>query len=278
MMISAQPAATAYIPSRNKFLNHSALLADDTPGLGKRMLIRVMNEPMPAASRTLSPEKKDRIKSMLRPGDILLETNNFYPGWQIAERVAFGSSWTHSAMYVGDGHVIDSGTKDYVAELDVDDFLSAFHIAVLRPRYQSAADADGAVKYCRQMLGRPYDYDFDQSNDNELYCAELIYNALQHQTTKMDIPMLKLRGKDVVAPNAFLQSPQIDLLWTSNSRFWRNMLTHWPVLMAGVSGAVVGSHVGGGLGALVGGVAATCGFVAIGNHVDPRIRHAQGWD
>src|SRR5438128_2023355 len=65
-------------------------------------LMPILDIRIPSLSRPLTPAQRETIKSLLQPGDLLLNTDNSYPGWQIAEKIAFNSSWTHIGLYIGD--------------------------------------------------------------------------------------------------------------------------------------------------------------------------------
>ena len=67
------------------------------------------------SSQFLDAQDKITIKSLLKQGDILLETNNVYPLSQVItkENPTEGSNWIHSAIYVGDDKVVDAGKKKH---------------------------------------------------------------------------------------------------------------------------------------------------------------------
>lgn len=209
------------------------------------LLVKAMDVPFPPGVSKLSGEDRDTIKSLLKPGDVLLETDNAYPGWQIAEKYAFGSNWTHAGLYVGNGTVIDSGTIYKVSEVPIDKFLDTYHIGVFRPHYQSREDVKSAIDYVHAQLGKPYDDDFgDLPEDGKYYCAKLVYYALLHMPHPIAAPLVHFLGKEIVSPDSFSKTPEIDKIWSSNPSFVKNMACHWPTALGATLGGAAGSPFG----------------------------------
>src|ERR1035437_3307341 len=103
-----------------------------------KILLRLMDVRMAVRDEDiLSEEQREEVKSLLKKGDILLESNNAYLSPQIVANLLFGTNWIHSAIYVGDGKVIDSGREPSVAINDLDQFLLTTDLAVYRSKYGS---------------------------------------------------------------------------------------------------------------------------------------------
>src|SRR5207244_2250593 len=114
------------------------------------------------------------------------------------------------------GKVLEATSEAGVRENDLDTFINAYHIGVVRPRYTDAQDVPAALAYARSVLGRPYDSSFDLSDDSKLYCSELIFNGLgrmPHPITS--VPIERRFGRQIVAPDGFLKSPDMDVVFDS---------------------------------------------------------------
>src|SRR5579883_2123244 len=96
-----------------------------------RTVLSALDTKFPVAERALiPPAMKAKIKAQLCAGDVLLETNSSYLGWQIATRLTLNSIWMHSGIYIGDGLVVDAGSEPRVAKVSIDDFLKTTDIAI----------------------------------------------------------------------------------------------------------------------------------------------------
>jgi hypothetical protein len=88
--------------------------------------------------------------------------------------------------------------KDYVNEVTLKDFLkNAQSIGIYRSRtITGEAISDTALKY----IGRPFDWQFDMEEDNNLYCSELLYVILKKLDTNIELNKIWLKeiGKNIV--------------------------------------------------------------------------------
>jgi len=144
-----------------------------TLGAAGKLLGFIMDMPRPTHNKMLSPEQITEIKQTLQPGDVLLETNDNYPGWQVNAKLVLKSDWVHAAIYVGNNTIIDSTTERHgVNKISVEDFGKCHHLAVIRPNYKTDADKQAALDYAEKSIGIPYDFDWRLDN-NTLYCTRI---------------------------------------------------------------------------------------------------------
>ena len=107
-----------------------------------------------------------RLIEELRVGDIILRRYDRYvSGWFIP------GFWTHVSLMATENTVIHATTRG-VMEEDILTFLRADHIMVLR--YGDEEVAKVAASMSRSLIGREYDFLFDASDDERLYCSELV--------------------------------------------------------------------------------------------------------
>jgi uncharacterized protein YycO len=231
-------------------------------GLAGKILGVIMDLPRPTARKMLSPEQVQEIKQALQPGDVILEANDEYPGWEVNAKLLLKSDWVHAALYVGNDTIIDATTeRNGVATVSVDDFSKCHHLAVLRPAYKTDADKQAALKYAHDSIGIPYDFDWRLDN-KALYCTEFVANALKAGPNPIEIPTTHALGQDIISPQTFLQRPELTTVWTTGSNYWGNLLARSRpfAVQAGI-----GTAVGFGASALgAGPVVATALGVAVG--------------
>jgi hypothetical protein len=182
----------------------------------------------------IGPKQLDSILKQLHPGDILLKRDNYY-----LSNVGIEGFWTHSAIYIGSLALLDSvfgdvpflmyqkpseylaqnvplvyhalyGKRDMIIEAigqgvtinPIEHIAFVDYLAALRPNLQNE-DCFKSLVTAFEYLGTPYDFLFDFSDDNEVVCSELIYNAFCGRSDKGGIPFLfgEVMGHPFVSPN-----------------------------------------------------------------------------
>lgn len=184
----------------------------------------------------LSGKKRAQIKQILRPGDLLLETNNQYPGWQFASRLMVGGDWVHSAMYVGNGFVVDIGTKPVVAMIELDEFLKTTDVAIYRPHYKTPEDVKAATAFVADCLGMPFNTTFDHRDRKSFYCTQLIARALLAMPNPITLALGRLMWKPMVPASAIESSPDMDCLFSTRPHLLKAVIAHWDLWLGGASG------------------------------------------
>jgi hypothetical protein len=188
------------------------------------------------------------------------------------EKLVFKSDYTHAAIYEGDGKFLEatSGNADGVGvkRNELREFLTGRQsVEIIRPPYNSEADVKAALDHSRAQLGKAYDGDFDLKDGNAIYCAELVYNALQAMPNPIEAPTVNFAGKVAVGPNAFKQIPGSEVVYSTGSSFAKARLSHYPVYLSAAVGATIGGMAAGPLGAVGGFVAGGLGAILTGNKI-----------
>ena len=230
-------------------------------------ILAFMSRRVPTTVPEVTPEQANHLNQLLQPGDVILTCDCAYPGWARMEFWTVRSNYTHAAIYAGDGKIYEA-VGGGVKESPLDGYFEGrLKVAVVRPPYQSPQDVKAATDWCRAQLGKPYDSVFNTGDDQEFYCSELVYKALQHMPNPIQAPDRKLLGRSAVAPDAFLYIQGADRVHDDRSNYWKNKLGHWPLAAAAVSGAVAGGMLGGAGGAGVGFGIGLLGSVMVGNRI-----------
>lgn len=235
------------------------------------MVVKLMDYEVPTTSHYITEKQKTKVRSLLRPGDLLLETNNEYPGWQTMEKFLFHSDWTHAAIYMGRGKVAQatSDGEGFDAAGDLEDFLDSYHIAIYRPQYKTEKDKASVMKYMRDAQGRMYDSAYNTEDESELYCSEAPYHAFRKMPHPINVELEKVLGLTIASPGAFAHHPDFKFIWSSGSSYWRNQATHTPIgigtllgtLGLGFLGAKFGYPITAAMAGAVAGTAAAWGLM-----------------
>lgn len=238
--------------------------------LPEKIVLSLFNIRIPCVGAEMTSEKREKILNTIQPGDIFLETCNAYPGWQVAESVVIGSNkYTHVAIYEGNGKIIEATTdkrsSGNVMRSDIDSYLHGPElIEIIRPSYKTPEDKEAALDYCRSQIGKPYDGKFDLKDNEEHYCAELIYKGLQAMPNKIDVPGTTLLAQNAVSPDNF-QNIEGTVVYSDKSNLWKNIASHYPVAIGTGLSAMAGGAVLGPAGAVSGFIGGFLLSVATGN-------------
>jgi 1-acyl-sn-glycerol-3-phosphate acyltransferase len=172
--------------------------------------------------RLISPAQLAQIRAQLRPGDILLERQNWF-----LSRAFMPGFWAHAALYVGttndlarlgladdervrrhwrkfatrdeEGHehVILEAVPQGVRMTTLEHCLGiADYAAVLRPRLGDPQIRE-AIARAFSHLGKPYDFDFDFFTTDKIVCTELVYRCYDGQ---LQFPLVDVMGRKTLPP------------------------------------------------------------------------------
>lgn len=108
------------------------------------------------------------LKDLL-PGDVLLTSEHgiipagvFIKLANFFSRGIFYKDWTHAALYIGDGKVVEAVTDKGVriATLDAAYPLDRFEIMVLRHRRASDKDLEATIRFCKEQVAEGNKYNW----------------------------------------------------------------------------------------------------------------------
>jgi hypothetical protein len=179
----------------------------------------------------ITPELMERLRPLLRPGDILVERRNWY-----LSNAFLPGYWPHSALYVGTAEQLKAEGLDndlriqrHLAEYSKPDasghlpaiieavsegvvFSTVEHsiggadsLAVLRPNLTLLQKRE-VIARAFSHAGKPYDFDFDFFSADKLVCTEVVYRSLSGM---VDFPLVEIVGRKT------LPALEIVRYWTS---------------------------------------------------------------
>jgi len=145
------------------------------------------------------------LKDKLERGMVLLtKTRGQMTNWFIP------SYWTHSALYLGKGLVVEAVADGVVATDLVTFMTSKDYIAVYESKTFSDYEKLMAAMWAMDKIGRPYDY-FFQSKDEAFYCIELIIEAYK----SVNRNVLLKEQEEILIPDLITNEDKWSRVWTS---------------------------------------------------------------
>ena len=103
----------------------------------------------------------------------------------------FPGKWHHSAVYIGDGEMVEAWTDPGDRTLDVSSTHTASEAAIYRVN-TTYWNKKKAVDFMLNQIGKPYDYIWlfwpgDKNKNSEYwYCSELNWAGYKHQGVDID--------------------------------------------------------------------------------------------
>lgn len=133
--------------------------------------------------------------SQLEPGDIVLGGNT-------------GSSWghwTHAALYLGDGEVMETFLRPGVSPEPVTRYNEYYsHAGALRVKAPKEVK-EKAVQMARELQGRSFYLLSPRENDSYLYCTKVVWYVYKQQGIDLDP-----EGGFWVVPDRIFESPHVE--------------------------------------------------------------------
>ena len=218
---------------------------------------------LPSSQTPISDEETKTILDKIQPGDIVLTYASHRPNLGHLEYWTLGADYTHCALYEGHGRIIET-IGDEVMRSPLEERLKGpIKVALVRPPYKSFKDRADVIRAAKDLSGTPYDYKFNNDDDSELYCSELIEVAMKKVDPDLDVPDVKLFGKEITAPDAFRDMKGAELVHDGRSEYWSNQRHQWPLYLGAAIGAGVGTLLGGPLGGMIGSTVGYEGTLAV---------------
>lgn len=120
----------------------------------------------------ISPEEVKLAMSAVSIGDVILT----YKKYNLTNYTIPGK-WDHAAIITSPAHGVEAIGKGVVLTPLLKLLANADHILILKPTFCDISDKYKAGKSARELVGLPYDYDFEFSlkKNKAFYCSEVIW-------------------------------------------------------------------------------------------------------
>jgi len=159
----------------------------------------------------------------LQNGDIVLKRGYGTISKQIVQSLQEKLAFSHVALLANENdsmyfiHAVarEVSGKDGMQTINIQDFLTdCYPNNTIVLRHKSAqAERDklvlSAKRYLENKIG--FDYDFNHTNSDKIYCSELIYNVLKENYNKDFFATKKIGDNDVLLFNSLLDTNTFDI-------------------------------------------------------------------
>jgi hypothetical protein len=205
----------------------SERLRQETAGFSLEKLAGRLADVSYTAHKTFTPERTQEFKDKLEPGDIIVTNHDKFLDIEVPEMIlGVGGAWTHTAVYVGKGQVVESLWATGVVQRPIEEVLGEQHHArILRPGYKTPQDAQAAADEAKKHVGAGYDAKFDLASDEGFGCVELVYKAVHRAAPYIDLKPHSFFGKEYLSHKVFNRSPDMTVIEDTGSSFFYNYLS-----------------------------------------------------
>lgn len=106
------------------------------------------------------------MEEKLQPGDVVLTCGRGFEFGSLPIRIAnffkrgYGDrGWTHAALYIGDGQVVEAFPGGIVSRNFKDAYLSGkFDLLALRPKHRDSQAIAKTIAFCKSEVSKKYDF------------------------------------------------------------------------------------------------------------------------
>jgi uncharacterized protein YycO len=114
----------------------------------------------------MTGEKISKAISVMEPGDIVLRGYNMYLDSHFID-----GDYSHGSICVSKDSIVHAISPD-VCSIHPIEFMECDRIAILRPKDKSKIA--NALTTANELIGTPYDFNFNSGDQQEVYCFELV--------------------------------------------------------------------------------------------------------
>ncbi len=192
-----------------------------TEGFSLKKLVGNLSNVKHTSNKTMDEKGATaEIVEKLKPGDVVMTNNDLYMDFEIPLKLAgHKGDWTHTALYVGDGKVVESLGSRGVVKRDVEDLVGTnHHVKVLRPDYPEGG-LPKTIAEAESHIGKPYDNKFSLKSDDAFYCIEHTQKSVKVGIPEVDLEPSSILGLKVVSPETFNTSKDLETVYDTGSKF-----------------------------------------------------------
>lgn len=153
-----------------------------------------------------------KLRSLARPGDVLVESNLHGWQWVALSLFATQTSWVHAAIVDHDYSLITVHGKATKLDWSIYHQWGSTRLALIRPPYTGNDQITDVLAYAGSKLGTAYDPSFREHAGS---CNGLVGSALAQ--AGVPVKMRRCYGRDIYAANSFFAIPGAEVVWHSDT-------------------------------------------------------------
>ena len=147
----------------------------------------------------------DELRKLLQPGDIILRHYDHY-----LDSFLIPGYYSHSGIY--DGEEIVHAVAEGVKKIHVIDFCQCDGIKVLRLTNKPDEFETKLIEELLKVVGKPYDFYFNNNTSSEFYCHEMTATVLGN-VTGIKFETFKYFGADRFTAESFENSEHVETIY-----------------------------------------------------------------
>jgi hypothetical protein len=193
----------------------------------------------------VTPQKSDfdKVIKVIKPGDVILVEGK--QRFSKAIKYLTQSNWSHSAIYIGDGRLIEADLKEGVIGIPLQEYME-YHTRICRPKNLSEVDLASILTFVSSKIGGQYDTkhisdlfkialnpklnlrkvltSLGSSDPRKVICSSLIADAF-HSVHYPILPIKKELGgyqkinSTLITPSDFDLSPYFEIIKPTLEKF-----------------------------------------------------------
>jgi uncharacterized protein YycO len=158
----------------------------------------------------VTEDQIDELRALAQPGDVVVESNLHGWQWMTLCLATTGSSWVHGALVDENKRLLTVHKKAIEADWDIYLEWGSTRMALIRPPYAGAQQAQQAIDFARSKVGTIYDASFDDQSGN---CNGLVASALN--SAGIEVRTQNCYGKPIYPASNFFEIPGRKIMWQS---------------------------------------------------------------
>ncbi|MCE1248183.1 MAG: hypothetical protein LWY06_16200 [Firmicutes bacterium] len=201
------------------------------------------NIPFPTTIEPFSEEERNKALSVLKPGDIILQKDERSIIMQTLSKVSTGSDYVHAAIYKGDGKILESVAQG-VREADADIYLKGqSSVEIIRPPYKTPEDAQAAISFAQDMVGKPYNIFFKTGDEKSFYCTDLVRQALFNMPNPIIPATVDGKQPKIIGADYFRHIEGSEVVYSKGGSYDSSIKAFLPYINSFVKSAIMISSI-----------------------------------
>lgn len=201
------------------------------------------NIPFPTKIESFTEDERNKALEILKPGDIILQKDERSIIMQTISKYSTGSDYVHTAIYKGDGKILESVAQG-VRETDADIYFQGQNsVEIIRPPYKTPEDAQAAISFVQDNVGKPYNIFFKTGDQKSFYCTDLVRQALLNIPNPIIISPPDGKQPKIIGADYFKQIAGSEVVYSKGGSYESSIQGFLPYLNVFVKNAFLISSI-----------------------------------